>query len=643
MMKIELIRKSSLFCLFFVLNFTGILTAQDERILPLHQNSVIKKAIADQKNNHVEMRSSSAPGDTLFLPFFEDFSTFTVWPDADKWTDSSSFVNFNFPLNPPTVGVATFDGINKDGNAYNSTNAGAVGLCDELTSRHLNLLNDENGLPYNSSDSIFLIFYYQRKGRGDNPETADSLVLHFFNPVSQMWSSVWKTVGATVGDTDFTKVKISITNPDFRQNGFRFRFMNYGAQTGLLDIWHVDYVFLNKFLPPDFDVIRDYAFVYQGFSLLNSYSAVPWKHFTFIPQSQQQSMVKSSADLTIRNNNDVNPFPVKVAGTIYDQYGNPTPIIGGGGLNSIVIPLNTNVSPPATLNTNTFFQDPGAIEQSLFKAVYEIGQTSGGVVDDFSMNDTLSFTQNFHDYYAYDDGSAELSYGINGIGAQLAYKFTTLKGDTLRAINMHFTQSGLSVTNQLFRLAIWTGNAAGPVGAPFYEEFNQTPNYNDSINGFFTYHTDPIYLPAGTWFFGFIQNNAVLLNLGLDVNTPADATKKFINTSGSWVNSTLPGMWMIRPVFDSSPLYSGIEDPDANSYLNVFPVPATNILNLETNGRAHGNMNVSISDVSGRTILAFSEFVSSIDVHELSSGLYFLNVRNTFTGKTETRKILITR
>lgn len=628
------------FALLVLLVLPQVLLAQDEYIAPLKNNPVIKAALMKQSLTTMNAKTAAAD-DTLYLPFFDDFSRATVWPSAERWTDSTAFVNFNFPINPPTVGVATFDGLDATGNPYNNTSPTASGLCDEMTSRYINLAFDDNGLPYDVSDSIALIFYYQRKGRGDNPETNDSLVLQFYDPALQSWASVWNTIGTPAGDTLFTKVKVSINDPAYRQNGFRFRFRNYGSKNGLLDIWNVDYVFLNKFLPPDYEVITDYAYVYEGATLLNSYSAVPWKHFNSLPGTQQQALVRSDAPLTIRNNNNPNSFPIKVAGNLYDLSGGSVPIVGGGGLNNIVIPLNTNVVPPATINPGTYFQYPSAPEQAIFTAVYDIGQTSGGVVDDFPQNDTLIFEQNFHDYYAYDDGSAELAYGINGIGAQLAYKFTTLKADTLRAVNFFWAQSGLSVTNQIFRLAIWIGGSAGPVGAPFYEKFNQTPNYIDSINGFYTYQTDPILLPAGTYFFGFIQNNAVLLNLGLDVNTPADQSKKFINTNGAWVNSQLPGMWMIRPVFDSDPLYTSIDDLSTDNDFAVYPNPAFDVLNIDYSGESTENLQTSITDLSGRVVYESVSFVNQLNISQLSSGLYFLNFRNRETGIYFSRKIII--
>src|SRR4030095_6181281 len=193
-------------------------------------------------------------------------------------------------------------------------------------------------------------------------------------------------------------------------------------------------------------------------------------------------------------------------------------------------------------------------------------------------------------------------------------------------------QLGLSVTNQVFRLAVWSGSGSGPSGSPVYEKFNQTPNYSDSINGFYTYYTHPIYLTAGTWYFGWIQNNAVILNLGLDVNTPADASRKFFNTSGSWANSQLPGMWMIRPVLSDSPINTSLEEPVISSDLDVYPVPATGILNIRFNNKNNKDYQVRLSDLSGRSLIYEPEFTETLDVSQLAAGFYVLHISNPVSG-----------
>lgn len=610
-----------------------------EFVSPLIRNGKLKDI---KGNQDVYRNSSSSILDTLDLPFFDDFSIETAWPNQLMWMDSSVYVNYGFAINPPTIGCATFDGLDKFGDAYNNVNAGAGGLCDLLTSKPLDLFDDENGVPYLSSDSLFLVFYYQRKGRGDNPESNDSLSLQFYNVVSQTWQSVWSANGAATGDTLFTKVKISINNASYRQKGFRFRFRNFGSQNGMLDIWNVDYVYLNKFLPPDYDVVRDYAFVNQGYSLLNGYSALPWVHYNGLTSSQKTALIDNSAQLLVRNNNDASPFPISVSGKIVDRMGMQTQLFGGSGANSIIIPLNTNTTPPSSFTPSLFFDDPSAFDQTYFDAVYSLGQTSGGIPDDFSVNDTLVHRQHFYDYYAYDDGSAELAYGINGINAKLAYRFDLLQPDTLRGINMFFAQSGTSVASQQFRLAVWSGNASGPQGNPVYEKFNQTPMYVDSLNKFKTYETDPIYLAAGTWYFGFIQNNSVLLNLGLDVNTPSDPTKKYYNTSGSWVQSQLPGMWMIRPVFSGQELYTFSPSLIPNeSTLQLYPNPADNYFHIQSTITSSDKSKLEIMDISGRLVYIVDGFTGPVIISDLAEGTYTVRLTDSVSGTVQLARLVI--
>jgi len=616
----------------------AVFTNGVEYAIPLKQNGSLRTST----ENHFSANRAASTMDTLELPVYDDFSRETVWPNGSIWADSSVFVNFGFGLNPPSVGVATFDGLDRFGDAYNDANAGANGLCDVLTSHPIDLSDDESGTPYLPSDSIYLVFHYQRKGRGDNPEPTDSISLQFYNVLTQSWQSVWSATGATVGDTVFTKVRIGIDNVAFRQKGFKFRFRNFGSQNGMLDIWNIDHVHLNKFLPPNYDVNRDYAFVNQGFSLLNGFSSIPCTHYNGLSSAQQAGLMDNTATLLVRNNNDSSPFPLSVSGKAIDRNGNQVQLFGGGGLNSIIVPLNTNAAPPASITPFFNFADPSALGQTYFDIVYSLGQTSGGLPDDFTDNDTLYHRQHFYDYYAYDDGTAELAYGINGVNAKLAYRFDLLQADTLRALNMFFAQSGVSVASQQFRLAVWSGNASGPQGNPVYEKFNQTPVYLDSLNQFKTYLTDPVYLTAGTWYFGFIQTNSVLLNLGLDVNTPADPSKKYYNTSGSWLQSQLPGMWMIRPVFSNNPLYSGTSSPiEAGLNFGVYPNPAHDEFNVMYDSISHDGFKLEVMDMTGRILTTHDDLTSPISTVGLANGVYVVRLNHPLKGIEAQSRLVI--
>ena len=106
--------------------------------------------------------------DSILFVNTHDFSSQTLWYENEV------FVNSTYPINPPSIGVATFDGLDSTGYPYNFVNPGAYGLADKLTSKYLNL-----GVPLGVNESFLFSFYYQPKGLGNTPESTDSLVLEF--------------------------------------------------------------------------------------------------------------------------------------------------------------------------------------------------------------------------------------------------------------------------------------------------------------------------------------------------------------------------------------------------------------------------------------------------------------------------------
>jgi hypothetical protein len=189
-------------------------------------------------------------------------------------------------------------------------------------------------------------------------------------------------------------------------------------------------------------------------------------------------------------------------------------------------------------------------------------------------------------------------------------------------------------------MAVWSGSTA-PSGAPIYQKFNQTPNYIDSINGFYTYLTGPVYLPAGTYFFGTIQNAATILNLGLDINTPADQSKKLINTTGNWTNSQLPGMWMIRPVLSSTPIDVGIHSPGTVSpSLSIYPVPASQEIHIRANITDPQSVTMEVLDMTGRTVFKRDGFSETLNIGFLEYGTYFLRISDSSRGTMVTSRFI---
>src|SRR5664280_3179904 len=127
--------------------------------------------------------------DTLALPFFDDFSGHSVFPDRKNWTDNYVFINNTYSDRQITAGIATFDALDNSGKMYDQASTSGF-EADHLTSQPINL-------NYSSSDNIWLSFFYQAGGLGDPPEANDSLALRFYAPDEQKWYSVWKAAGSS--------------------------------------------------------------------------------------------------------------------------------------------------------------------------------------------------------------------------------------------------------------------------------------------------------------------------------------------------------------------------------------------------------------------------------------------------------------
>ena len=86
-----------------------------------------------------------------------------------------------------------------------------------------------------------------------------------------------------------TLVMFIFVNVFIFKKGFQFRFKNYGGLSGSLDHFHLDYVNLRRFSGQQDTVIRDFAFVYPLYTLLETFTAVPWDHYKNNPIGKMSS------------------------------------------------------------------------------------------------------------------------------------------------------------------------------------------------------------------------------------------------------------------------------------------------------------------------------------------------------------------
>lgn len=145
-------------------------------------NAVVKEHYEANKEQ-LNYKSQFLNYTPLFLPFYDDFSEMTIYPDTSRWLDNEAYINDHFPYFPVNYGVATLDAIDATGDLYPEASPFTF-IADRLTSKPIRLdsLFDENGVAikkFTAEDSIYLSFYYQPHGRGDVPLGHDSLILEF--------------------------------------------------------------------------------------------------------------------------------------------------------------------------------------------------------------------------------------------------------------------------------------------------------------------------------------------------------------------------------------------------------------------------------------------------------------------------------
>ena len=166
--------------LLIILFSAGQLFSQEYlRGLEINEEVAHDAAMRMQQNNR-DKSAASDDVEAVTLPFFDDFSVSKVHPDTKKWLDNYVYVNQHFAYSPPNIGVATFDLLDSKGKVYNDANWIDF-IADHLTS--VPIRTDSLFVPITRklypSDSLYLSFYYQPQGRGNEPEPWDTLILQF--------------------------------------------------------------------------------------------------------------------------------------------------------------------------------------------------------------------------------------------------------------------------------------------------------------------------------------------------------------------------------------------------------------------------------------------------------------------------------
>ncbi len=559
--------------------------------------------------------------DTIWIPepdVFQDSATqfFTSVNDPDLiWLDHHAYHNYSWAVEPWSLGVVSFDGLDENGIPY-AINTTTTGYADYLTSKPIDMSVTS------AADSVYFSFLWQAEGFGDIPETGDSLVLEFYAKDLDQWNRVWSVNGE--GVSSFQQGHILIENTDYFKRGFQFRFKNYGGLSGSLDHFHIDYVNLRQFSGHQDTVIRDFAFVYPVHTLLETFTSIPWDHYKTDPGSKMSSNVH----VVVRNSDNV---PEN------EENGSVSLVYGGVEEGSFILDENTlnnadlNYSPWTTYHSfhdftgGAFYDEtkPGLMEE------FEFISRATHQNSNFTLNDSTISKQYFQNYYSYDDGSAEAAYGPTGNQARLAIKYTPYEADSLIGAMIHFVQSVDDVSDKLFLLTVWADNGGVP-GTVLYEDqlfFPRSPEYRIGKNLFSTYYfldTMKVHV-GGTFYIGWRQFGPERLNVGLDRNIiNNDKTFFSVDNGISWNESQIEGSVMIRPIFSTSldPLLGITMKTSEELSFVLYPNPTSGVVNIRMD--AGEFTTAEVRNIQGQLIMQVTD--PMINLSDYPSGVYFVRI-----------------
>jgi hypothetical protein len=695
-----------------------------EHVVGLYSNPVIKHAIKKQAERGQNFEKTLEYPTSIHLPVFTDFHTDNIFPDTALFTGTDVYINADFPYQSVNIGVATLDAIDGNGNLYEDASAFPF-IADYLSSRPIRL--DTLFLPNETraitlADSIYFSFFYQPQGRGNEPESFDSLVLQFgyyagdssfssmdsitlpvsgflgpggendtifpfdtiyspppcnpgvyminydtlvwddvvtipcdsvYEPVIQ-WNHVWHSPGMPL-DTFYTlfntysrQVMIPITDSaKFFREHFYFRFFNYASLANDIqpswksncDQWNVDYIYLNVGRSQADTLYRDITFAERAPSFLKDFTSMPLRQYRNDPTNQ----LKDSLKLYITNLS-ADTFNVFYEYLVNEYAGSYSNTYTGGFANLYPFYLTgyqscTNVPQHACPPRNFLFPLSSQQDSSSYLIQHVIHDQSNP-----DLGDTIHYIQRFYNYYAYDDGTPELGYGLSINQGKAAVRFTLNIADSLMGIGMYFNRVQNDANDNFFTLTVWDNNNGKP-GNVIWEQENLKPKFSDDLYRMQIYDIDPPLPVLGTFFIGWEQTTNDLLNVGFDSHNDASAYL-FYNTSGNWEQSLMEGALLMRPILHTMYDAFNIEDPGAEDAWNIYPNPVTGgLLHIENSIFSNSELiksktSISIYDMLGREMLS-APYSQALNTTQLQKGLYLMHITNEDRSIDHIHKVLI--
>lgn len=499
------------------------------------------------------------------IPFWDDFSKGI---QASKWIAKGASYTQTIGNKAPSIGMALFNGVDELGRSYSSQEKDQ-GESDYLTSIPLDL----SGFDAAQKSSLYLSFYWQAGGKSEVPDSNDRLTLQIVTPAGT-WLTIWeKRGGETLDRTRFAQEIIAIL-PEWQHANFQFRFFSNGRQSGPFDSWLVDYVYLNSRRTASDLSYPDRALTLPTSVRLGDYGAYPWellqKHqkgtWTTVKSEFQNLENRFKAmeySVTLRDSSGTNLLPINSTTPF-----NPVP--NALERRSIVSRTFTEIPVPSKPG-DVFFETSLITGDGLLTSINGADTTRYAQVD-FRDNDQVRTRFSLRDYFAYDQGAADYTAGINQRSGQLAVAYKTPEPVFLTGISIDFNNA--RQVDQVLDLVIWSALDKKPL----YTEEVVIPakGSGQNIHYFSLKESVPV---SGTFYVGFTQFTNDFLQVGLD-KSQNFGDRIYYNVGGEWVqNKDVSGALLIRPHVSLSGKAGGNLAPE--NILKVYPNPAVEEVMVE--------------------------------------------------------------
>lgn len=683
---------------------SGSILFGQEVLLPLQVNPLV-----EQRDPSTSINKTSSLGyievdlNESKIIILDDFSYNFKRPSEKYWEDDNVYINRTFGRNPNSIGVATFDGLDRNGYPYEFDDPTSYGSCDTLTSLPIELGEVDVADPNNPDDTVYLSFSFQPQGMYPFANTErDSIILQFkdsrkqivydtvymgaIDPVDSTvlaivkeivrrevdvseWIQVWTKEGSEyykdASDIPIFLHKVVTVDPSLYKDGFQFRFISFGNTSGALDQWHLDNIYMSSEKKINHINTDDIAFRQETGSKLHNYESMPWFHYyhdpaSFVDDSRMQLRLSSSFGIS-----ELVDFEYRM----YDEGGVERDGISQGG-SGTTLPSNSFSQVTMPLSTDPehdfFFPTDNLprLTTTYFRRENILTKRSNPEDDLFKGNNKLVEYQVFGSYYAYDDGTAEAGYGIKSTNdGCVAVKFELPDGitDTLTAIYMYFNPVVVNREGEKFKLTVWNdfdgrpGTSIGQnssIDVPVYPKKGENYYVRLSLD-------NPITI-SGSFYVGWQKNTQEVLNVGYDVNRNARDVMFYsldgscnTNLNALWVNSAnggsvqQDGALMIRPAFKNmtEPIVGvGPERKTMlqNPVLKLYPNPASSYITLSISGENDGLWYCQIFNTNGQLLVERNILnQENIDVTGFQNGMYLVHLADANSDRTLKSKFLV--